>query len=114
MKTISNYACVGYYNDDFINAMGWSLQSMKNGIDKLIQSGFTGIDFDLSVPYDSQGNLLSLKFQSLASLLKYCQDRGVQTSLHLNSVLDYGNAAYIGNYGHSVADQYILLAPIEF
>ena len=105
MTPFTSYASVGYYNDDFINAMGWSLQDMKNGIDRLVKSGFTGIDFDLSVPYDSQGNLLTLKYQRLASLLTYCQEKGIQTSVHLYSVLDYVNSGYIGSYGYEMPQQ---------
>ena len=107
MTNPTSYASVGYYNDDFISAMGWSLPVMKAGIDRLKQAGFTGVDFDLSVPYDRQGNLLTLKYQNLVDLTKYCRDQGLQASVHLNSVLDYDNAAYVGSFGHSLAPQNI-------
>jgi len=72
MAKIKSYASVGFYDQSFINAQGWSLDTMKSGIDKLRAVGFTGIDFDVSVNFTDKGEIIDPNYTVLIQLLEYC------------------------------------------
>ena len=103
MKQINSFASVGFYDQNFINAQGWSLATMKAGIDKLRALGFTGIDFDVSVNFTDKGEITAPNYSVLIQLLEYCKETNLDTAIHLQWVRGNDNAAYIGSYGNEIS-----------
>ena len=103
MKQINSFASVGFYDQNFINAQGWSLATMKAGIDKLRALGFTGIDFDVSVNFTDKGEITAPNYTVLIQLLEYCKETNLDTAIHLQWVRGNDNAAYIGSYGNEIS-----------
>jgi hypothetical protein len=103
MTQIKTYASVGFYDQNFINAQGWSIATMKAGIDKLHALGFTGIDFDVSVNFTDKGEITDPNYTTLIQLLDYCKDKNLDTTIHLQWVRGNDNAAYIGSYGNEIS-----------
>ena len=79
MTQIKTYASVGFYDQNFINAQGWSIATMKAGIDKLHALGFTGIDFDVSVNFTDKGEITDPHYTTLIQLFGYCKDKNLDT-----------------------------------
>jgi hypothetical protein len=103
MTQIKTYASVGFYDQNFINAQGWSIATMKAGIDKLQALGFTGIDFDVSVNFTDKGEITDPNYTTLIQLLDYCKDKNLDTAIHLQWIRGTDNAAYIGSYGNEIS-----------
>ena len=103
MKQINSFASVGFYDQNFINAQGWSLATMKAGIDKLRALGFTGIDFDISVNFNVKGEITDPNYSVLIQLLEYCKETNLDSAIHLQWVRGADNAAYIGSYGNEIS-----------
>jgi hypothetical protein len=103
MTQIKTYASVGFYDQSFINAQGWSIATMKAGIDKLHALGFTGIDFDVSVNFTDKGEITDPNYTTLIQLLEYCKDKNLDTAIHLQWIRGTDNAAYIGSYGNEIS-----------
>jgi hypothetical protein len=103
MTQIKTYASVGFYDQNFINAQGWSIATMKAGIDKLHALGFTGIDFDVSINFTDKGEITDPNYTTLIQLLDYCKDKNLDTAIHLQWIRGTDNAAYIGSYGNEIS-----------
>lgn len=103
MTQIKSYASVGFYDQNFINGQGWSLATMKAGIDKLRGLGFTGIDFDVSVNFTDKGEITTPNYALLIQLLEYCKETNLDSAIHLQWVRGNDNAAYIGSYGNEIS-----------
>jgi len=100
---IKTYATVGFFDQSFVNGQGWSIATMKAGIDKLRALGFTGIDFDVSVNFNARGEITDPNYAVLIQLLEYCKETNLDTAIHLQWVRGADNAAYIGSYGNEIS-----------
>lgn len=100
---IKTYASVGFFDQHFIDAQGWSIATMKASIDKLLALGFSGIDFDVSVNFTNKGEITEPNYTVLIQLLEYCKDQNIDTAIHLSWIRGTDNAAYIGSYGNEIS-----------
>ena len=101
-SNIKTFASVGYFDENWVIGQAWTELTMKSGIDKLKNQGFTGIDFDVSVSFTDKGSLNKLNYASLIPLLNYCKEIGLDTSIHLDWIKGSDNAAYIGSFGNEI------------
>ena len=97
-----NYMLMGYFSDTQAFSGGTTNADYENHFIRAKESGFTGIQFEITVSVDFEGKLLSnLTYDRLFEVSELAESLGLGTGILVSWTFNDSNSAYVNEYAIS-------------